>query len=384
MKPLRVYARCPTNSDCGVFYYRGFLPLAEAVAQGLIELRIQHFTWGEGQGEGTGKEIPFSIDEFTANALWADVVLFARNDTPDYLALIAYTRDELKKPTVVDFDDLVWHTRPYNPGYRSFHPNSPHLKLNTQTLLYLNGLCVSTKFLKDWYEEERKKIKATSNDIIDGYRDKLDFPIFIYPNSLNWEERDKVVEKGRNGKYPKKEGEIRIGWSGSASHYENIKQALPAIKRLLKENKNVTFWYTGLFGDLFDDTPKEILKRVFTTPFSKLRDYHKELYDLYFDIAIAPLTDCNFNRAKSNLRLLEYASCRYPVVCSPVEPYNSFKKEVLFAIEDDEWYNQLSNLIKNPNLRKELSQKLYKKAKSCYDVKKNCKCLVDNLRRLVK
>ena len=221
-KPLRVYLRITGNADCGVGYYLQWLPLVEAQAQGLIELRCQYFTWGLSQGEGERGSIPVSENEFTQNVLWSDIVVSSRNDTPDHLALILYAKEELKKPVVLDYDDLVSHTRPYNPGYRSFHPNSPHIKFNTQALLYVNGLSVSTEFLRDWYIKERNKITNKDYD--------LTYPIFVYPNGLPWKERDKRLAMGVRGQYLKEKNEIRIGWSGSASHYENIKQALPAIK----------------------------------------------------------------------------------------------------------------------------------------------------------
>ena len=39
------------------------------------------------------------------------------------------------------------------------------------------------------------------------------------------------------------------------------------------------------------------------------------------DLALAPLEDNRFNDCKSDLRLLEYGACAYPVVCSDVRPY---------------------------------------------------------------
>ena len=45
------------------------------------------------------------------------------------------------------------------------------------------------------------------------------------------------------------------------------------------------------------------------------------LASLGLDLAVAPLEDHPFNTCKSNLRLLEYGACGYPVVCSDLEPY---------------------------------------------------------------
>ena len=44
--------------------------------------------------------------------------------------------------------------------------------------------------------------------------------------------------------------------------------------------------------------------------------YPQKLASLDLDVAIAPLENNQFNDCKSNLRLLEYGICGYPVICS--------------------------------------------------------------------
>src|SRR5690606_19133931 len=52
-----------------------------------------------------------------------------------------------------------------------------------------------------------------------------------------------------------------------------------------------------------------------------IEQYPARLAALDLDLAIAPLEDNQFNRCKSNLRLLEFGTCGFPVVCSDVEPF---------------------------------------------------------------
>ena len=47
----------------------------------------------------------------------------------------------------------------------------------------------------------------------------------------------------------------------------------------------------------------------------------KKLANLDLDLALAPLESHIFNDCKSNLRLLEYGACGFPVVCSDALPY---------------------------------------------------------------
>jgi hypothetical protein len=49
--------------------------------------------------------------------------------------------------------------------------------------------------------------------------------------------------------------------------------------------------------------------------------YPETLASLALDVAVAPLQDNPFNRAKSNLKLLEYGWLGIPVVASDLEPY---------------------------------------------------------------
>jgi len=49
--------------------------------------------------------------------------------------------------------------------------------------------------------------------------------------------------------------------------------------------------------------------------------YPAKLASLNLDLALAPLEDSFFNRCKSNVRLLEYGACGYPVICSNLEAY---------------------------------------------------------------
>ena len=47
----------------------------------------------------------------------------------------------------------------------------------------------------------------------------------------------------------------------------------------------------------------------------------KKLANLDLDLALAPLESHIFNDCKSNLRLLEYGACGFPVVCTDALPY---------------------------------------------------------------
>jgi hypothetical protein len=55
-----------------------------------------------------------------------------------------------------------------------------------------------------------------------------------------------------------------------------------------------------------------------------LSAYPAKLASLNLDLALAPLEHHIFNDCKSNLRLLEYGACGYPVICSDTRAYQGY------------------------------------------------------------
>ena len=353
MKKIKVFNRIPPAADCGVGYYRQYMPILEAKKQGKADFVCYDFTWGTNTEEE--QEIETIEKELAKGGDWCDIMYFSRNDVPAYIAQAGGLRDFYKKPIVLDIDDNVQVTRPYNPGYRSFHPGSPNMVWNIKSLGVFDGFTVSTQNLKDYYS------KYTDPD-----------NIYVCPNSLDWEERDAVYNSDFSNSelFKKKDGEIRIGWTGSGAHWENLKHIEDAVLQILRDYPQTTFYYTCIFGDLFQD--KELADRIHKVNWSELKTWDRFNREVNFDIALAPLCDNDFNRAKSNLRVLEYASARYSVVCSPVEPYNCFtNKEVIFAKEEEEWYNAIEKLVNDSNLREKLALTLYNRCKKEYNIKSN-------------
>jgi hypothetical protein len=52
-----------------------------------------------------------------------------------------------------------------------------------------------------------------------------------------------------------------------------------------------------------------------------IEEYPRKLASLNLDLALAPLENNSFNECKSNLRLLEYGACGFPVVCTDIVCY---------------------------------------------------------------
>jgi glycosyltransferase involved in cell wall biosynthesis len=78
-----------------------------------------------------------------------------------------------------------------------------------------------------------------------------------------------------------------------------------------------------------------------------------------FDIAIAPLKNIEFNKAKSDLKYLEYAMAGLPVVASDIEAYNKtiiHGQNGFLAKSEEEWFKYLSLLIEDYKLREKIGR----------------------------
>ncbi|WP_125077123.1 glycosyltransferase [Pseudoxanthomonas sp. SGT-18] len=110
----------------------------------------------------------------------------------------------------------------------------------------------------------------------------------------------------RQGKRP------RVGWAGGIGHRGDLEMVADVVEALAGE---VEWVFMGMCPERLRPYVHEYHPGV------AIEQYPARLAALDLDLAIAPLEDNQFNRCKSNLRLLEFGACGFPVVCSDVEPF---------------------------------------------------------------
>jgi glycosyltransferase involved in cell wall biosynthesis len=174
----------------------------------------------------------------------------------------------------------------------------PDLTMNSQSpddvleslrtgLSYMDRLLVPTEFMAQVFEGFNADIRVVKN--------RLD------PRC--W---DGLPSKRRCADKP------RVGWAGGLN---NIGE-LEVVADVIKELANEVHWV------ILGACPEHL--RPFVHEFHQgvaIDLYPAKLASLNLDLALAPLEDSLFNRCKSNLRLLEYGACGYPVICSNLEAY---------------------------------------------------------------
>lgn len=104
----------------------------------------------------------------------------------------------------------------------------------------------------------------------------------------------------------------RVGWAGGIGHTGDLELIADVIRELTSEVEWVFF---GMCPEIIRPYVHEMHAGV------DIEGYSAALAALDLDLALAPVEQNLFNDCKSNLRLLEYGACGYPVICSDVLCY---------------------------------------------------------------
>lgn len=377
MKKLKILGIITEDSAVG--YYRMWQPLKTLERLGLAELKLTPtFTWGIDRSEVFS--FPplkwFSTDADNKDIFIPDIIVAERHDHNNYIALIGGLARAYKVPLVVDTDDDVQAVRPFNPGYGSYNPDADNVANNIKLMSIpdLSAITVSTEHLKERHLQYNK-------------------PIYVIPNSIDI--------KSRTFPPKKRAKKIRIGWMGSACHWENLQIIQQAVKDIVANYPQVEFIYTNLYGDVWGNPPKEVRNRVISVcKIYGCKEYHSacnkayKTFDKYakatnrlaLDIGLAPLQDNLFNRSKSNLRLLEYWADKIAVIASPVRPYTETiinRKNGLLAKEKLDWYKSIEDLILNEELRNKLKEEGWKTLNDNFGAETNAKKLYKIYREII-
>jgi glycosyltransferase involved in cell wall biosynthesis len=107
-------------------------------------------------------------------------------------------------------------------------------------------------------------------------------------------------------------GKPRVGWAGGVSHTGDLEMIADVVKALAGEVEWVFF---GMCPDKLRPYVHEF------HPGIAIDEYPAALARMNLDLALAPVEQNLFNECKSNLRLLEYGACGFPVVCSDLVCY---------------------------------------------------------------
>jgi hypothetical protein len=111
---------------------------------------------------------------------------------------------------------------------------------------------------------------------------------------------------------------VNVGWGGSAGHLEDMSEVAPALVAFVAARPNVTLCLmcSDKIWNLFEALPSERKRR---RPVGSIDDYYAFVSEL--DIGLGPNRDKGFNRARSDVKFLEYAAYGAVPVVQRLTPY---------------------------------------------------------------
>jgi len=334
-----------------------------------------------------------------------DIISYHRSIGTDFdLANIMIKKlNSMGLPTVCDIDDY------WMPGKE--HPIHDIIRVNKINEKIVNNIRDS-KYVTTTTTLFAEEIKKTNKNVT------------IFPNGINPNEaqfREPTPESDR----------LRVGWLGGSSHLHDLQLLEQSFSKLIPLKDKVqyvlcgfdtrgsvteinketgeqkrrdikpeeTVWatYEKIFTqnfqiisedykkhllnynqDEYSNMPNESYRRVWTQPVtSYAKNYSK------FDVSLAPLKNHMFNRMKSQLKVIESGFYKKALIASNLGPYTIDLKHCLkngnfvdgnaLLVDENrnhsDWAKYIEKLVKNPNLVKDMGERLYETVKDIYDLK---------------
>jgi len=225
---------------------------------------------------------PVAMERFQPTSL-----VLQRQVTEQQISLLESYRDFSRAFKVYELDDYIQQIPMKSP----FHSVMPKdiVKSLRRALATVDRFVVSTERLAEQFHGFHSDIRLVENRL----------PVDWWSGLKN---------QRRVGRKP------RVGWGGGASHRGDLELIADVVRDLADE---VEWVFLGMCPDKLRPYVHEFHVGV------PIEEYPRKLASLNLDLALAPLEDNLFNECKSNLRLLEYGACGFPVICTDIVCYRN-------------------------------------------------------------
>lgn len=244
-----------------------------------------------------------------------DAVIFQRQIEDHQIVAMERYRRHSGAFCVFELDDLISNL-PVKSAHHGGTPGRVMQRLR-RALALCDRLVVSTNYLAETYGHLASEVVVRPNYLLRAMWGELG------------NERQSLT------------GRPRIGWAGGAGHAGDLALLVPVVEALADE---VDWVFFGMCPEPLRRYAAELHPGV------PLAAYPRALASLELDLAVAPLEDNPFNRGKSNLRLLEYGACGFPVLASNVEPYRCNLPVGLVGNRPREWVRAIRERLAEPQL----------------------------------
>jgi glycosyltransferase involved in cell wall biosynthesis len=196
--------------------------------------------------------------------------------------------------------------------------------------------------------------------------------VAILPNALPYGEDQFTDDVTKDDK-------IRFIYAGSITHEKDLRLVQFPFKKVLSDTQlrsKVHFRICGL------DDPNEYSKAIwhkmihYFTAGLRLGDVQRampvtEYMNFYnnADCSVVPLVASKFNGLKSNLKVLEAACKKIPVIVSNTAPYDTCKYAIKVDNQGD-WYKHIKKVANDPGYRLEAGMANYEWCNENYNLHK--------------
>jgi len=278
--------------------------------------------------------------------------------------------ENLTAKIVMDIDDNVEIISPYSAHYREYGVEEFYDK-NAKEWLWKDGKL-------GWDREENRKrmehhlkglnavdLVTVTTPKLAEYALQYNRNVTILPNCINFENWKVLPLK------PNKQ--LRVGWAGGSSHYEDLYTIKEPLNQLLREFKFKMYFIGVHFPGLIDDDNKHLVEAFGWVPF-EAHPYRMATFRL--DAAIIPLADLPFNYYKSAIKWYEMAALEIPSVVSNITPYKEEINPGVTALAYNtpkQFYKALKTLLTKPQVRKNVGKAALKWVKTNRDAEKCAK-----------
>jgi glycosyltransferase involved in cell wall biosynthesis len=185
-------------------------------------------------------------------------------------------------------------------------------------------------------------------------------PLFLLRNFLS-PDLLALSEAARRRAAAEKDGRggVTLGYlSGSTTHDRDLASVSPVLRRVLETNPDVRLLLVGPIRTPAELETPTLVGRVEHHPFVSWRVL-PDLLARRLDVNLAPLApERDFNRAKSEVKLLEAAAAGVPTVASRSAGFAEVAGSMpaLYAADPAEWEAHLQRMVRHAEGRRELGR----------------------------
>ena len=267
------------------------------------------------------------------------------------------------------------------------------------------------------------KYVTTTTSLFADEISKLNKNVVVFPNAINPNEsqfKEPTLESDR----------LRIGWLGGSSHLHDIQLLDQGFGKITSLKDKVQYVLCGfdtrgsvteINAQTGEQTKRNILphetvwaqyEKIFTQNYSIVSDEYKKHLINYtqesytgnldepylrvwtkpvtsyaknyakFDVSLSPIKNTMFNRMKSQLKVIEAGFYKKALIASDLGPYTIDLKHCMkngefvdgnaMLVNENrnhaDWPKFIEKLVKNPNLAKDMGERLYETVKDKYDL----------------